>query len=545
MQNIGTQTWTAGNKVRLGAINPYDNTTWGLNRADMPANATIAPGSIVTFNFTVIAPASAGTYNFQWQMLQEGIAWFGDQTPNVPVVVDVNAAAYVSQSVPTKMIAGLRYNASVTMRNTGTTTWTEDELYRLAAQNPQDNANWGENREFLPSGAAVAPGDTVTFSFRVEAPLTAGTYNFQWQMSEDLVQTFGQQSPNVAIVVDSLGSQFISQSVPSAMTSATTYPISVTMKNVGTTTWTSGSYALGSQNLQDNTTWGTNRINLPAGTSVAPGASYTFNFNVTAPSTATGTYNFEWRMINTGVAWFGEVTPNVAVSVTGNAAISISQTVPTSMIGGRVYPISVTMKNTGTTTWSGNHRLGTQNPQDNFIWGFNRVYLPSGVTVAPGASYTFNFNVTAPTNAGTYNMQWKMVQTAVAWYGQPTTNVPIAVSQAPVNAATYVSQSFPTTMLAGQQYTVSVTMQNTGTTTWSEANLYRLGAQNPQDNTTWGFNRVLIPSGTTVAPGASYTFTFVVTAPAKKGTYNAQWRMLLERVAWFGDFTPNMAVTVN
>jgi hypothetical protein len=365
---------------------------------------------MVTFNFTVIAPGSAGTYNFQWQMLQEGIAWFGDQTPNVPVTVDVNAATFVSQSVPTRMIAGLRYNASVTMRNTGTTTWTEDELYRLAAQNPQDNATWGENREFLPTGAAVVPGDTVTFSFRVEAPLTAGNYNFQWQMSEDLVQTFGQQTPNVVVVVDSLGAQFISQSVPTAMTSATTYPISITMKNVGTTTWTSGSYALGSQNLQDNTTWGFNRVNLPAGTSVAPGSSYTFTFNVTAPSTATGTYNFEWRMINIGVAWFGELTPNVAVSVTGNAAISTGQTIPTSMIGGRVYPISVTMKNTGTTTWAGNHRLGSQNPQDNFIWGFNRVNLPSGLTVAPGASYTFNFNVTAPTNAGTYNMQWKMQQ---------------------------------------------------------------------------------------------------------------------------------------
>jgi hypothetical protein len=30
----------------------------------------------------------------------------------------------------------------------------------------------------------------------------------------------------------------------------------------GTTTWAAGTYKLGSQNAQDNTTWGTNRVSL-------------------------------------------------------------------------------------------------------------------------------------------------------------------------------------------------------------------------------------------------------------------------------------------
>src|SRR5205085_8449421 len=38
------------------------------------------------------------------------------------------------------------------------------------------------------------------------------------------------------------------------------------------------------------------------------------------------------------------------------------------------------------------------------------------------------------------------------------------------NDATFVSQSVPTTLVAGQQYTVTVQMQNTGATTWTAAN---------------------------------------------------------------------------
>ncbi|TSC71293.1 MAG: RHS repeat-associated core domain protein, partial [Parcubacteria group bacterium Gr01-1014_70] len=106
-------------------------------------------------------------------------------------------------------------------------------------------------------------------------------------------------------------------------------------------------------------------------------------------------------------------------------------------------------------------------------------------------------------------------------------------------------------MSAGQTATVSVTMKNcrptgdcSGLTTWTTGgtNPYRLGSQNPQDNTTWGLQRVNVP--TTVSPGQSATFTFTITAPSTPGTYNFQWRMVQELIAWFGDFTPNVAISV-
>jgi hypothetical protein len=107
--------------------------------------------------------------------------------------------------------------------------------------------------------------------------------------------------------------QFVSQNVPSSMATGQQVAVSVTMKNVGTTTWSTGSYKLGSQNPQDNTTWNAGRALLSA--PVAPGSQVVFNFTVTAPA-ASATYNFQWRMVQEGVQWFGTVTPNVSVAVT-------------------------------------------------------------------------------------------------------------------------------------------------------------------------------------------------------------------------------------
>jgi plastocyanin len=216
--------------------------------------------------------------------------------------------------------------------------------------------------------------------------------------------------------------------------------------------------------------------------------------------------------------------------------------------------VSVTYQNSGTTTWtsSGNYHLGSQDPQDNSLWlGTNRVYLPTGTSVAPGQSVTFTFTVTAPAQSGSYPFQWRMVQDGVQWFGDytPLTNVSVTGGSAPAptpgNSATFVSQSVPSSMVAGQTYSVSVTYQNSGTTTWTSGGNYHLGSQDPQDNSLWlGTNRVYLPTGTSVAPGQSVTFTFTVTAPAQSGSYPFQWRMVQDGVQWFGDYTPITNVSV-
>jgi hypothetical protein len=119
-------------------------------------------------------------------------------------------------------------------------------------------------------------------------------------------------------------SEFVSQSVPTTMDAGVNYNVSVTMKNPCGSTWTSDVYKLGSQNPQDNVTWGTNRVYLPPGTNVGPGNTFTFNYTVTAPSSP-GFYNFQWRMVHEGVQWFGEFTPNVGVNVVGSGCDAFAE----------------------------------------------------------------------------------------------------------------------------------------------------------------------------------------------------------------------------
>ena len=108
-----------------------------------------------------------------------------------------------------------------------------------------------------------------------------------------------------------------------------------------------------------------------------------------------------------------------------------------------------------------------------------------------------------------------------------------------------LSQSVPLTMGAGESYTASVTMRNTGTVAWTRAAQYLLGSQNPQDNLTWGFTRAkLPPMPAVIAAGERVTLTFMVKAPATPGRHNFQWQMVQEHVAWFGDMTQNVAVAV-
>jgi uncharacterized membrane protein len=110
-----------------------------------------------------------------------------------------NDAAFIEQSAPTSMTTGQSYNVHVTMKNTGFNPWTTSGSYRLA-QLAQTH-DWGRERVELPSN--VPAGSTITFDFKVTAPLTAGTYSFHWGMVQEGVAFFGESAPDVSINVAS------------------------------------------------------------------------------------------------------------------------------------------------------------------------------------------------------------------------------------------------------------------------------------------------------------------------------------------------------
>jgi RHS repeat-associated protein len=238
----------------------------------------------------------------------------------------------------------------------------------------------------------------------------------------------------------------------------------------------------------------------------------------------------------------GAASQTQTIGSTPNSATFVSQQVPATMTAGHRYAVSVTFRNSGSNTWTAANYYNLGSANDNGAWSLYRVALPA--PVAPNQEVTFNFTITAPATPANYNFQWRVVQDYYEWFGDYSANVQVAVSGGPGNggnAAECVWQNVPSAMIAGQSYTLSVKMLNTGSNTWTTANHYNLGSAN--DNGAWSLYRVAVPSS--IAPGQESTFTFTVTAPATPGTYNFQWRMVQDYVEWFGDTSTNVAVSVS
>ena len=359
-------------------------------------------------------------------------------TPTNTVVLPANAAEFVRQNVPATMQGGESYSVSVTYRNTGQNVW-QAGAYVIGSWNSPGNRIWGKGRFPMDAGAGVQPGEEYTYAFTITAPTQSGIYDFQWKNLNVGVEWFGDLSQNVQVRVIASAipnaAEFVEQSVPTVMQAGSLYDVSITMRNVGSNTWTRSTHMLGSWNPVNNRVWGFGRVRIDGGASVEPGESYTYSFAVRAPST-TGTYDFQWKNLNVGVEWFDSLTSNVSVqvvtSVAANAAEFVEQNVPAVMEAGAQYSVSVTMKNVGSNPWTrSSHMLGSWNPVNNRHWGFGRVRIAEGVSVGFGQTYTYEFVVTAPASSGTYNFQWKNLNTGVEWFDERSSNVPVLVQDAP------------------------------------------------------------------------------------------------------------------
>ncbi len=88
----------------------------------------------------------------------------------------------------------------------------------------------------------------------------------------------------------------------------------------------------------------------------------------------------------------------------------------------QTIPGSITLKNSGTTTWDSKTRLGTTQPRDRSSAFADSSWLspsrPAGVTgtVKPGSNFKFQFNLHAPDKAGTYNEYFGVLEEGVHWF---------------------------------------------------------------------------------------------------------------------------------
>lgn len=100
--------------------------------------------------------------------------------------------------------------------------------------------------------------------------------------------------------------------------------------------------------------------------------------------------------------------------------------------------------------------------------------------------------------------------------------------------ATIEQASFPATIPCGGAAEASVTVRNTGTTTWTRAAGYRLGAVGDEDPLYTLDVRVNLPDDAAVPPGGAWTFPIPLSGPPTAGAWPTDWRMVREGVHWFG-----------
>lgn len=102
-----------------------------------------------------------------------------------------------------------------------------------------------------------------------------------------------------------------------------------------------------------------------------------------------------------------------------------------------------------------------------------------------------------------------------------------------IDDATVVTSTFPSTLNCNQSVMVTVTVHNNGTSTWTKALGFYLGAVGDSDPYSPS-TRAALDDNDSVPPGGEHTFTVTLNAGATASTGVSDWQMLRDGVHWFG-----------
>ncbi len=217
-------------------------------------------------------------------------------------------------------------------------------------------------------------------------------------------------------------------------------------------------------------------------------------------------------------------------SATCNDAACISDTIPSLVAPGQPFDATINIQNNGNSTWTGgNYYLGYPSTGTNTTpaqWGISNAGAswpgwPSA-SITQGTTVPVAVHGTAPQTNGSYDFKWRMVLNGVGgeafggMCGKTITVRPL------IDNASCGFGVLPTTVTAGQTFSVTMTATNNGETSWTSSN-YSLIDLNTSP-ARWGVSTAAMQYSP-IPPGQSAAFTFDVTAPSTPGTYPFQWKM--------------------
>jgi len=123
---------------------------------------------------------------------ETGIEETGAEETGEPPITELgNGASMVANNLPDTIPCGASTEASLVVRNTGTTTWTHD-THKLGIVDDDDPLYLGGTRVWLPKGVEVLPDAEWSFEFELKAPYQTGVYFSDWQMVHEGMEWFGE-----------------------------------------------------------------------------------------------------------------------------------------------------------------------------------------------------------------------------------------------------------------------------------------------------------------------------------------------------------------
>ena len=117
-------------------------------------------------------------------------------------------------------------------------------------------------------------------------------------------------------------------------------------------------------------------------------------------------------------------------------AAFVGMKVPEKVVTDQVFPVGITMRNTGAKPWWCEAvRLRSVGPLNNLNWGASFILVRQGFSVKPGTEYTFSSNLKAPSKAGKVAFQWQANKDGRTWFGETTPARMIQVDPRPAEPA--------------------------------------------------------------------------------------------------------------
>ena len=239
---------------------------------------------------------------------------------------DTYGVSWGAHNTPSTMQTGAIKTVTMSFTNTSSFTWQAGGAnpvhptyhWRTGACNGTASAIWQGIRTNLPGN--VAPNATVSnLAMTVQAPLTAGTYCLQFDLSREGVAWFSSKgvamlSRTVTVTAPTYGVVWSKDNTPASMRKGTTQTVTLTFSNTGSATWNATGlnpvdlgyhWRTGACPGTASSVWQGIRTVLPA--NVLPGGTVSnLKATVRAPATA-GTYCLQYDMSKEGVTWFGSV----------------------------------------------------------------------------------------------------------------------------------------------------------------------------------------------------------------------------------------------